>query len=439
MLEKFIEHLTNLGINSQDKILLAVSGGMDSMVMTHLFLEAKFQIEIAHVNYMLRDDESNLDEALVRKFATDNEIVFHLKKIDTNTYAQQEKLGIQEAARNIRYHWFDELLKNNTSLKFLATAHHKNDNAETMIFNITRGGGFAAMKGIVVKRGKIIRPLLFASKADVTNYARINTIDYREDQSNKSTKYSRNRIRHLVIPELQKINPGLVEMLSKKSKIYQQGITIIEETINNQISSNVTREGKILKIPVSFIQESKYANLLVWQLVKDYKFTSPQVEEIIVLCNSPSGKKIVSETHQFTRDRSYFILSELIKTDFHEELYYDVENLIESFKGEIQLVAPSEIEFGNTKNEAYFDLNKIEFPIKVRIWKPGDKISPLGMGGKSQKISDLLVQQKISVVDKEKVKVLVFNNTVSWVIGMRVSNKYKIDSNTKKALKMTFT
>lgn len=438
MEDKLIKYLNELGIDFTNKsILLAVSGGRDSMVMATLFLKAQIPFEIAHFNFQLRGEDSILDERFVKAFADKHQLVFHIKREDTASYSEANKQGIQEAARDLRYCWFDSILQER-NLDYVATAHHKDDAAETMIFNFIRGGSFAALKGIASHHKNIIRPLLFASQEDIKNYTETNQVDYREDQSNQSTKYSRNRIRHKVIPELKKINPSLIETMSRTAKIYQQGAFIIDQVIEKELSAILIDEGNTLKIPVQHLRDSKYQNLLVWQWIKSLGFGSKQVNEIIGLLQSNSGKKTSSATHEIFRDRDYLLAHPITQENFQTITFNALEDLLKSSVFKSEIIDTPEVDFSKNNSIAFFDANKIVFPASLRIWKDGDHFSPLGMKGKSQKISDLLIQEKVAVLDKKSVLVLTFNTTIAWVIDFRVSEGFKVESDTLEVLRLEY-
>jgi len=426
MEEKLVKYLEEMGMNFRDKpLLLAVSGGRDSMTLATLFLKAKLPFEIAHFNFQLRGKASELDEKFVADFAKKNNLVFHLKREDTERYAKQHKIGIQEAARDLRYEWFDQLLKER-KMDFVATAHHKDDAVETMLFNFIRGGGISGLKGISKKRKNIIRPLLFATQEEINRYAEKNNVKFRQDESNNSTKYSRNKIRHTIVPELKKINPSLVETLSRTAKIYNQGALINDQVIDKELKNVLIIEDDVQKFPLTHLRSSKYKNLLLWQWIKPFGFASKQVEEALELLESNSGKKIASKHYELLRDRDYFILFPSKKAAKTNLAFNRLEELSSSPLFEVKKIKPKEVNFTNDNRIAYFDLEKIKFPIQLRNWEPGDYFLPLGMGGKKQKISDLLIQKKVSIQDKKSVLIMSFGGEIAWILGYHTSESFRV-------------
>lgn len=437
MVKQLITYIKENDIDPyKNTFLLATSGGMDSMAMCVMFLKAEIKFEIAHYNFSLRGEESDKDERLVSDFAKKNNIAFHVQKTDTNSFAKDNKLGIQEAARVLRYRWFDELLLEQ-EIDFLATAHHKQDVVETMLFNFTRGGGLKALQGILPKRGKIIRPLLFTTKEEIKDFVEREKIEYREDQSNSSVKYSRNRIRHEIIPSLQKINPGLVETLSRKSKVFQQGVALIDKIIRQELEKEVIVTDAYEQLPIDYLSQSSYKNLIVWQWVEERDFGSEQVDEILGLLSSISGKKIFSPSHIIVRDRNQLILAPKPVLSSEEITYNSQEEFLESTHLNCELISGKNLNFKKDNTVSYFDSKKIEYPVTIRIWKAGDRIAILGMKGKEQKVSDILVQHKVNLIDKNKVEVLTFDNVLAWVIGFRSSESFKVDVDSDLVLKIT--
>ncbi|MDF1671877.1 MAG: tRNA lysidine(34) synthetase TilS [Vicingaceae bacterium] len=433
MLEKFKTYYINNELFKQsDKVLLAVSGGKDSMAMLQLFIADKLDFGVAHCNFNLRGAESDADEQLVKSVCEKYSIPFYQNSFDTIKYAAENGISIQMAARDLRYNWFEELINEN-GYSFVATAHHKNDVAETMLINLIKGTGLSGLHGIKNKSGNIIRPLLDFTKEEIDVFIQENIIDFREDLSNFDNKYTRNGIRLDVIPLLEKINPNAIESLNQTASYLADLELILEEKINNELEKcSQIKEDKIL-INITQFKELSPLQTYLYYFIKDYDFNASDVQDIIASLGEQPGKKFFSKTHQIVKDREYLIITklgiekqetlvinsieELSLYDFDAELY----NLSKDFK-----IEPS-------SQYAYLDADKIQFPLIIRNWEEGDVFQPLGMRGK-KKLSDFFIDNKMDVITKQKTKLLIQNNQIIWVVGFRIDDTFKITENTKKVL-----
>ncbi|GHN00873.1 tRNA(Ile)-lysidine synthase [Cytophagales bacterium WSM2-2] len=419
MKTEFLNYISEKRLcSTKDKILLAVSGGLDSMVMLHLFRECSFKISVAHVNFQLRGKESDGDELFVKEFCVENSISFFANHFDTLAYAAEKSLSTQMAARELRYQWFDKLIQEH-SFNRLATAHHLNDSIETALLNLVRGSGLEGLDGISSKNGNIIRPLLFATRERIEAYAKENNIAWREDSSNASDDYQRNLIRHKVVPLLKELNPSLensfsesMEKISGAAELMAMGIAYWKEKF-------VISKGDQIHLDKKGIESEG----ILWNLIKSDGFNLDQCRQIIKSLHGQSGKKFSSSDFELIIDRDDLIISKMI-TDLQD--VYIEEGQIEAHMGKHTL------RLSETKNSSIpikattvlLNISKLQFPLRWRKWKAGDFFYPLGMNHK-KKLSDFLIDQKISVAEKETVTVLESGNEIVWVVGYRISEKYK--------------
>lgn len=430
MLNKFQKYYTKYKLlNRTDKLLLAVSGGKDSMVMLNLFMKDKLSFGVLHCNFQLRDEDANNDEKFIRQFCEDHNIDFYSKIFNTKKFAQENGVSIQMAARDLRYNWFEEVRKEN-SYKYIATAHHKNDVAETMLINLTKGAGLAGLHGISKKRNKVIRPLLCFDSSEIELYVKEQNIQYREDLSNANTKYVRNAIRHNVIPELEKINPAFIETLVTTSNQFSGIEEIVLQKVEDEKKRLFVKEINGFKISIISLNELNPLKTYLYYFLKPYNFNSSDVSDIICGFDGNSGQIYNSTTHQVVKDRNHLLLNERI--DVHSE--YKEINTVQDIPFQFEVIENTKsLDIVKSSDFAYLDADMIEFPLDIRRWEEGDFFQPLGMKGK-KKVSDFLIDNKVSIVDKQYVKVLIQKGEIVWLIGHRISEKYKITPSTKRVL-----
>ena len=436
--DSFLKNLISITSSSSGgKILVGASGGVDSMVLCHLLLASKINLEIAHVNYGLRGEESNLDQQVVEEFASKNQIDFHVLKITEQEKASIPKSGIQKWARDIRYNWFEKISLEN-QCDFIAVAHHGNDQAETILHQFIRGGTFAALRGMKSKRDQIIRPLLAFTKNEILEYAKTENILWREDASNQKNIYTRNKLRNELIPLAQEINPAIVKSLMERSILFGEAEQLIRSTLEKEIKKNVISENAKHSFHVNWITQHSYKHLLLWEILHPFNFTPDQIDEVFSLANSQSGMTIRSHSHLLLHDRGQFIISEHSNK---EDISISIENLEFQIDNPIiisgKTIPLNEVKFSSDESIAFVDLDKLHFPLIVRTWREGDKFKPLGMNG-HQKVSDFLIQQKMSVLDKKQVFVLLSGEEIVWVCGLRLSENYRVTPNSASILRLIF-
>ena len=421
-------------INKGEKILLTVSSGMDSSVMAHLFSQTDFDFGIAHCNFSLRGNESNEDSEFVAELADNYKKPFHTKRFDTSGFAERNKYSIQEAARILRYQWFEEL-SIEYKYKKIATAHHLDDSIETFFINLLRGTGTAGLKGISVMNKKIIRPLLFSTRKEIEEYSYEYKINFREDSSNSSDEYLRNRIRHQIIPAIKQNAEGFEANMEK----LMDDFSFITELVNVNMESwkkkyiETDNDGN-LKIPLIAILAEKNPTAYLSQLLYSFGITGIDTNKIIDA--KTSGKIFNSKNITILCDREFLILQENCKPEMKT---YSISELPAKIKAENMMIAIRSDDkiiknsFTDKNNSLQIDEEKITFPLTLRTWKTGDYFFPLGMKGK-KKISDFYTDEKIDRFQKEKIYLLLSGNDIVCILGHRIDDRFKITSTTKKVL-----
>ncbi len=434
LLQDFINHNESL-IQTNTKLLVGVSGGVDSMVLVHLFLDMNVDFEIAHVNFQLRGKESDGDAALVQEFCAMNDIVYHQLDVDAAAYAKNHKISIQEAARQIRYEWFEKT-RAEINAQWIVVAHQKNDIAETVIFNLTRGAGIAGLHGIKAQNGFILRPLLFAERSAIFAYAKENDIAWREDSSNAKTKYARNLIRHKVLPFLAEINPSVVQNIAHSALIMSDLEVLIKEYVDAARQMYVRQDADEVRIDLKQISRLASAKTILFYLLKEYGFNESQVQDI--LSSGESSKVFLSAQKRVVIHGDY-----LLVTDFAEDSgqTYQIESWSKEpiLTPEFKLSWETQTYHGQRlpDDEATIWLSKDEmvFPLILRKRKAGDRFQPFGMGGKSKKIKDFLSGLKLSVPEKEKIWIMESGDgKICWVVGHRVDERFKIFGGTNEII-----
>ena len=435
MLEKLEQHINHkLSFLKEKKLLIAISGGVDSMVLTHLLHALNFDVSLAHCNFNLRATESDKDEDFVKKIGETLHLKTFTTSFETKKYAEKNQLSTQVAARNLRYNWFQELIQKH-HFDFLLTAHHADDNLETFIINLTRGTGLEGLTGIPEVNQLIVRPLLIFSRDEIEKYAVQHHIKWREDLSNASSKYVRNKIRHEVIPILKEINPSLLESFQKTSDHLKESQQLIDESISDfKKKAVVTLENETLKIDIAKIIETKNPKAYLYQLLKEFGFT--EWNDVTHLLKAQSGKEVVSKTHRLLKDRDSLLLTE-IKKEVSTLAYQIAENTSE-------ITTPIHLTFDETtditssnNNSIFVDLEKLVFPLTLRKWQHGDYFYPTGMQGK-KKISKYFKDEKLSSLEKENTWLLCSNDAIVWVVGKRQDDRFLAKKNTNAILHIKF-
>ncbi len=437
----------------KDKLLLAVSGGVDSVVMCELCKQAGYDFIIAHCNFQLRGEESERDEKFVQDLGKKYTVEVLIKKFDTSTYAAENKLSIQVAARELRYRWFDELLHKIKSDLFregsksplggvgglwLLTAHHANDNIETLLMNFFKGTGMNGMHGIRPKQGKTIRPLLFAKKEELLHFAKENELDFVEDSSNASEKYTRNYFRNRLIPDLQKVFPQVEDNLLFNIERFREIEMLYDESLQQHKKKLLEPKGNEIHIPVLKLLKTKALLTIVYEIIKDYGFTAQQAGEVIALLKSETGKYIRSATHRVIKNRNWLIISPN-ETAAAQHILIEGEGIWPFADGSLQVKKIINAQRpADDQSKAQLDASVISYPLLLRKWKPGDYFYPLGMQ-KKKKLSRFFIDQKLSLTQKEKTWVIEMDKKILWVVGMRIDDRFKIRDTTKNILQISLS
>ena len=432
MLKKFQRHLnTNFPQLKNKKLLLAVSGGIDSMVLMHLFQQLLYDISIAHCNFQLRGNESDGDEMLVKEICQDGYIPYFITSFDTEKYSRDNKLSIQLAARKLRYDWFQELLAEN-QLDYLVTAHHLDDNVETFLINFIRGTGLEGLSGIPSQNGNIIRPLLPFSRLEIENYALENKIQWREDSSNASDKYFRNKLRHDIVPILKELNTGFLDSFQNTLNYLQQAESLVNDASKLVYEKVVVEKENQLEIHLKPLLEYQNYKAYLFQWLKGYGFTS--WNDVYDLVQAQSGKQVFSETHVLLKDRTILLLYP--KNKYDAQVVYKIEKEQSNLNFPLNLVFSKAVNISLNGNHTIFvDADKVQFPLELRKWQEGDYFYPVGMNGK-KKLSKYFKDEKYSLLDKENQWLLCSNDQIVWVIGKRADNRYIAHETTQQLLKI---
>lgn len=451
MLNEFKKNLLSLikkgcsfATGDNPKILAAVSGGIDSMTMASLLYSSGYtNFAVATVNFKLRGEESDADEALVKKWATDRGIRFYSKSFDTESYARSEKISIEMAARDLRYSWFYDVM-DKEGYDYLAIAHNLNDSVETLFLNLSRGTGIDGLSGIRVKNGRIIRPLLKFTRQEITDYATKEEIPYRIDRSNLDSYYSRNRIRNRIFPEFEAINPSFLRTVERSIEYFN--------TVGEIIKAQYARKREMIieygkgtsdiKINISVLMAEEHSKYWLYMLLTEYGFNSSQADQIYDSLEGQPGKEFHSLTHLLIRDRDYLLIyskgdKHKPSTESHSECIVLKEP--DSF-GYMVVFRGKELQFRSypkdpgfkpipSKSVFYMDSDKIKFPLVCRIWKDGDKFIPLGMTG-YKKLSNFFIDEKVDIKSKEKKIVIISGEDIVCVPGHRIDDRCKITEST---------
>lgn len=421
-------------LEDDSEIIIGVSGGADSMALLDILIQLGYECIVAHCNFHLRGDESNRDSQFVKNYCQKHEIKFTSIDFDTFGYMEEHSISLEMAARDLRYKWFEE-----TRIKYnadkIAIAHHRDDSIETVLINLIRGTGIKGLTGISASNGNIVRPLLCLSRSEIIEYLAENKIEFVTDSTNNENEYIRNKIRLDIIPLLQTINPSVTKTIQKTS----ENLSSVEKIYNQSISQSKQRIFSQDRINVDLLLKENEPKTVLFEILNPYGFNSDIVQDIFSAAKGISGKIFYSENYVLVKDRNYFILKEKVETN--NTIYYIEEgtfNINYPLKLNIEVYenSPSSSIVKN-KDIIYLDKNKLSFPLTIRKWQKGDKFVPFGMKG-SKKISDYFSDNKFSIIDKKNVWLLCSDDKVVWIIGERTDERFRITSNTKTILKITY-
>ncbi|MCU0444272.1 MAG: tRNA lysidine(34) synthetase TilS [Microscillaceae bacterium] len=438
MLNQFLDFIAeNQLFLPNQRILLAVSGGVDSMVMLDLFAQSPFQFAVAHCNFGLRGADADGDEAFVKQTTEKHKVLYFSKLFDTKEYAESQGISTQMAARDLRYAWFNELLTKE-KFDFLATAHHQNDNLETILLNLLRGTGIAGLRGILPKQGKIVRPLLAATRQEIREYATQTQMQWREDYSNWENKYRRNQLRNEIIPTLKKINPNLDYSIQQTAERMRAIENIFKKQVEKTREKVINSSESVIYIQIEPLKKITEGLIQLAEILKTYGFHYQQTKEIWASLDKESGKVFESANYQLVKDRHQLVITAQNRPHTENSVWHiapdQTELSTDFFRLKInQLLDLQGFTIPKQAEVACLDGEKLVFPLQVRAWQAGDYFYPLGMNQR-KKISDFLIDLKIPLNLKKQVFVLTSQDDIVWVIGYRIDNRFKFTEKTHKVL-----
>ena len=433
MIEKFKIHISNnFPFLKGKKLLLATSGGLDSMVMAYLFQALNFEFALAHCNFQLRGMESFGDQKFVQDFADTYKIPIFITQFDTQAFANDYKLSTQVAARELRYNWFYELLEIE-NYDYILTAHHSDDNIETFLIHLVRGSGLDGFTGIPAQNDSVIRPLMAFSRDEISNYASTNAVQWREDSSNASDKYLRNKIRHDLVPILKELNPNFLTSFQNTQKYLKEAQAMVEDAtimIYQQVAIEIENE---IHFDIEKLTKLTNYKSYLYQWLKEFGFSA--WDDIYDLAASQSGKQVFSAEFRLLKDRHFLILCPINEIDATEEYFiYENQKVVNS---PLKLSICNKDYNLNTDNSIIFvDGDKLKYPLVLKRFEKGAVFQPFGMNGKSKKVSKLFKDEKLSLLQKENTWILYSDNEIVWVVGIRQDERFKIENTTKNSLQI---
>ena len=442
MIGEFTAFIKNQSLFTQnDPVLLAVSGGIDSVVMTHLFTQSSYRFAIAHVNFGLRGEESDEDERWIAALADDYKVAFHTRRVATNEYADSHGISTQMAARALRYVWFEEVRKEHW-YSYVATAHHQDDQLETTLLNLCQGTGIAGLRGMLARRGTLVRPMLFTHRARVEGYAREHGLMWREDRSNASDAYRRNRVRHHVIPQLQRINPNLLTTY----QLTQERLLATEQLLRDEVKRVEARcrreaDGEVL-LDKTALKEHPQLTLILAEILRAFNFSYSQARDVAqcIRDEAIAGKMFRANNYTLVVDRQHLIISARQQEATQPRLIQAsrTELILSGMRLVIAHCAREEYVISRHPEIAAVDEDRLSFPLTVRPWRAGDWFFPLGMKHR-KKISDFLIDQKIPRHRKPLVYLVTSGEMVVWVVGFRLDHRFRITGQTRKVYEISVT
>lgn len=427
-------------------VVVAVSGGVDSVVLAHLMHRMQFLIVIAHANFQLRGDSSTADETLVKELATNLNADFFVQRFDTKKWVNEWKISTQEAARNLRYEWFTSLVRDVLPKKYgthkaywILTAHHAGDNRETVMMNIFRGAGIDGLKGMLPRNVHLIRPLLFAEKNELQQYAEQNNLRWNEDASNKETVYTRNFFRLEVMPKILEVFPQAESTLLQNIEHWRTASEFLKASASATKQKLLQKKNADYLLPILKLKSIAGFEYLLFEIASDFNFSSAQIPDLLQLLNSDPGKYVASTTHRFINNRKHIVITSI---DEQQSDFIIIDQSIKHIKfpgGKLELkkLRADVCRIPTQPSKAILDMDEISFPLTLRKWKQGDYFYPFGMN-KKKKLSRFFIDEKLSLPEKENAWVLLSGEKIVWVVGKRIDNRFKLTSKTKNVLKLKF-
>ncbi len=423
--------------SEEDNILIGISGGRDSVSLSLVLKNLGYNVALAHCNFSLRGEESEQDQKFVEDFAEKENLDLYKIKFDTSSYAKKNNISIQMAARDLRYNWFEKV-RVEQQFNCIAIAHNSDDIIETFFINLTRGTGIEGLSGISAKNGNIVRPMLNIPRATIDEFMSKNNINYRDDSSNASTKYIRNKLRHHIIPEFIAISKSFkktmienIKRIENTNQVYKNEIALKKSKIFIELTDKI-------KIDLEQLKQLNPLSSYLYEFFKPYGFSSGTINDIEHALTAESGKRFFSKTHQIVKDRDSLILSEINKSKKHEIfLAKENQSITQPIALNIEIIDREEFDIPKSNLIMALDIDKLSFPLLLRNWKHGDYFMPLGMN-RMKKISDFLIDSKVSMIDKENTFIIQSKTDIVGIIGRRIDDRYKITDETLQVLKISY-
>ncbi len=412
---------------------MAVSGGVDSVVLCHLCKRAGYDFGIAHCNFQLREEDSARDEKFVQALAGELGVPFHLVQFETKQYAEEKKQSTQEAARELRYKWFEKI-RAEEGYDFILTAHHADDNIETVLMNFFRGTGITGLTGIKPINGKIRRPLLFAKRSELESYLKNNQLQFVQDETNLHDDYTRNYFRNTVLPQISKVYPEVQQNLLNNIERFKDVEALYRNEIERHQKKLLQKKGSDFLIPVLLLQKTPAYQTVLLEMVKSFGFKASQLPELIGLLESQPGKYMLSSTHRVLKDRKHLVISALNEIP-SAAVIIEEEGRYLFAGGTLCVRATSQEDISRNENIASINASLVEYPLILRPWRTGDYFYPLGMQ-KKKKVSRFLIDKKLSLAEKERIWVVEMDKKIIWVVGHRIDDRFKITDNTTAVLRL---
>lgn len=420
----------NIPLVENDKVLVGLSGGADSVALLSILKELGYCCFAAHCHFALRGEESDRDRNFAKQISAKLGVPFIEVKFDTLKYAADKKISVEMACRELRYEWF-EAQRTALGCRYLAVAHHRDDSVETVLINLIRGTGISGLTGIAPLNGTVIRPILGLSREEVENYISQSNLNYVTDSTNKETIYVRNKIRNRILPLMKEINPSVYEAIEATSVHLSETELIYREALNKKIESIVEVRDEVAYIKIEKLTEQTAVRTILYEILKPYGFITSQLNDIIASFNEESGKRFFSLTHRIIKDRNRLIVAPLGKEDNYL-IHYPANEMLRVEYMTVEDLPP----FTRDKSCAYFDADKLPENLILRHWRMGDRFLPFGMKG-TQKLSDYFTTHKFSLLQKEQIWLLVAGDEILWLVGERQSDKYRITPTTQRVVKFT--
>jgi len=442
MLEKFKKFALNQPLSlAGDRILLAVSGGIDSMVMASLFQQSGLVFGIAHCHFGLRGEEANLDQHCVRELAEQYGVAFHTIQWDTKAIAAQRKQSIQLCARELRYEWLEEIRKEK-GYSLIATAHHLNDSLETVLYNFTKGCGIRGLLGVPIRNGHIIRPISFATKEEIQVFCQEQNLAFREDASNAEDKYIRNQIRQQVVPVLKGINPSLEATVADNLQRLRETNQLYLYAVEQLTAGLIRKEGMQTIIDYKKLLQQPAFSSLCYEILAPFGFNNQQVNQLLQISAEKTGRQFYSSSHQLLVERGSLIVRPLsdqntaLSFTIHQNTYQLKLPRGEQLSFDYHSSPP--LSFPDTPSEVFLDASQLQYPLLLRRWQKGDRFQPLGMKGKSQSLQDFFTNHKFSLPQKEACWILLSGDQICWIVGHRIDERFKVKGNSKNCLQISY-